>query len=223
MKTNNRVKKFTKFNYNTVVKKYSILAMFSNHHKVSKAIKNLKKNGCIFNDIFLLKSKKIGEKNFAYHLGTYLKSGAIIGGIIGFVVLGIAGFVIGLKDPMMLGVSSLFKYTVVGLLMGTIFGVASGALVGIGAPKAAVKRYSYYIKEGGIVLMVQLRDRDEDLKISHSLEVAGGQDINLLEESHIWHELMPDAKEVPSLKSITSLRKDVQVIHVNPPNGELNI
>lgn len=201
----------------SVIKSYSILALFSNHHKAAKAIKNLKNSGYNVKDIYLLKSKKNGEKDFAYHLGTYLKSGAVIGGIIGFFALGITGFIIGLQDPMMLGASSLFKYTLAGLLMGVVFGTASGALVGIGAPKSTIKRYSFYIKEGGTVLMLHLKNKNESLKSSEILELAGGQDIHLLEESQIWSQLIPDMQQKSNLKSSASSSEE------KPPINEVFI
>ena len=204
-------------NKDSEIKNYSILALFSNHHKAAKAIKNLKNSGYNFKDIYLLKSKKNGEKDFAYHLGTYLKSGAVIGGIIGFFALGITGFIIGLQDPMMLGASSLFKYTLAGILMGVVFGTASGALVGIGAPKSTIKRYSFYIKEGGTILMLHLKNKNESLKSGEILELAGGQDIHLLEESQIWSHLIPDMQQKSNLTSSVSSSEE------KPPINEVFI
>lgn len=177
-------------------KKFSIFAMFLSRKNVRNAIKSLKNHGYLLKDISLLTPEKHANHDFVYQQDTSIKSGALVGAVTGFFILGIIGFIMGLKDPAHLGTASRIIYTVLGMLIGLVFGAASGALVGIGTPKSAAKRYNFYLKEGGIVLMLHLKNEDDGIEANVILEKAGGQDLVVLEESQIWSTIMPENKRL---------------------------
>lgn len=167
-------------------KNFSIFAMFLNRREAKKAIKSLKSFGYSDEDIFLFTSKSSGNHDFVYHQLTNIRMGVFIGALLGFFILGLAGFLLGLRERMQLGLSSWIIYTVVGMVIGLIFGAVSGALAGIGMPKSALKRYEFYLSEGGTILKVHLKESEESSAVNVVLEKAGGQDIVVLEESQIW-------------------------------------
>lgn len=173
-------------------KKFAIFSMFLDRNSANAAIKSLKSHGFLQEDISLLTPKKKGGHDFVYHQNNNIKLSAFIGGIAGFLILGLAGVFIGSADLFDLGLSSLLSSVIVGAIVGLIMGAAIGVLVGIGTPKPAAKRYNFYLKEGGIVVKMHLKNEEDSEEAHFVLEKAGGQDITILEESQIWSIIVPE-------------------------------
>jgi|GEM_PF-3058520 len=192
METNVELTEHVKKNSNLQHKNYSIFAMFLNQKSAKNAIKLLKSHGYLLRDISLLIPEGLASHDFVYQQDTSIKAGAMIGAFTGFFILGIVGFIIGLKDPMRLGWAAHIFYTMIGMFIGLLFGAASGALVGIGTPKTAAKRYNFYLKEGGIVVRLHLKDEADGQAANVLIEKAGGQDIVVLEESQIRSTIVPE-------------------------------
>lgn len=180
----------------SIHKDFAIFAMFLNRNSANAAIKSLEDHGFLPEDISLLTPKKKGSHDFVYQQNNNIKMGALIGGITGFLVLGLAGVFIGSSDLFNFGFSSLLSSVIIGAVLGLIAGAAIGALVGIGTPRPVVKRYNFYLKEGGIVVKMHLRNQEDSEEAHFVLEKAGGQDIAILEESQIWSVIIPEKNKL---------------------------
>ena len=160
-------------------------ALFVNRKEADLAVAALQRNGYAPADISLLAPQQSGHHDFVYHQPPSLLMGSSIGGLFGLMLLGFAGL--------------LFGQTMTALvfsLIGLIVGAGIGVLVGIGTPKSAAKRYGFYLKEGGIVLVVHLKNESEKDSVHRILEKTRGQDINVLDESKIWSTIIPEKKRL---------------------------
>lgn len=177
-------------------KEIAIFAMFLNRKNVKNAVKSLTEHGFLASDIKVLSPEKNGSRDFVYHLDTNVKTGLLIGAAVGFILLGMVGIIIGANNRIQLGMQSWIMNSTLAALGGLIFGAAAGALVGVGIPKPAAGRYKFYLKEGGLVVMMHLKSEEDKGEAHFILESAGGQDITILEESQIWSAVVPENKKL---------------------------
>ena len=176
-------------------KEYSIFGMFLKANQARSAVRVLRRHGFRSKDITILAPDKHGNRDFVYHLESNVLTGVLVGAAVGFVLLGLVGILVGGNDRIHLGISSSIFTSAMASFGGLLFGAAAGALVGIGIPKPAVKRYKFYLHEGGVVVMMHLQNEADKTEAHEVLEKAGGQDISLLEESHLWSVVMPENKK----------------------------
>lgn len=173
-------------------------ALYLTHKEAELAVNALERNGFSPGDISLLAPQRSGSHDFVYHQPPSFLMGAAIGGLLGLILLGFVGFLFGSREVVnMSGISpfqvkSPLMLTLVFSLIGLALGSVCGVLVGIGSPKSAAKRYGFYLKEGGIVLVVHLKNAAEKLLVGRIFEKTKGQDINVLEESKIWSTIIPE-------------------------------
>lgn len=181
--------------------KLGIFALYTNRKEAESAITALSRNGFTKDDVSMLApSRTGGHRDFVYRQRTHVADGALIGAFIGMVLLGTAAFLIDPKALLFTDVSSSdfigLGTTAIGamygIFTGLILGGACGALVGIGSPFSAARRYGFYLKEGGIVLVVHLRNLARRESASRILEKTNGQDINVLDEAEIWSTIIPE-------------------------------
>lgn len=162
------------------------------------AVRRLEKNGFNREDISILAPQAYGHRNFVYEQRTNIREGALIGALAGFFILGLVGFIWGFGDRRVTEnlLPFWFLTTGLGCFLGLLFGAASGALAGIGMPKSAAKRYGFYLKEGGIILSVQVRNEKDRARVNQILESTRAQDIAELKESEIWRTIVPEKKKL---------------------------
>jgi len=182
---------------------FGMFALYLKRNDADLAIRLLERNGFKPEDISLLAPQRNGARNFVYDQKYSLIQGAVIGAFIGAVLLGLAGLFFGAKGLFTtnpgynnFGVGFAPITAAVAASIGLVLGAASGVLVGIGSPKSAAKRYGFYLKEGGIVLVVHLKDQADQLVVSRILEKTRGQDINILDQSKIWSIIIPEKKKL---------------------------
>lgn len=173
-------------------REYSIFAMFLKSSEARRAVRSLRRHGFKSSDIIMLTPDKQGGRDFVYHLENNVLTGVLVGAAVGFVLLGLTGILIGGNDRIQLGTSSWIFTSAMTSLGGLLFGAAAGALVGIGIPKPAVRRYKFYLHEGGVVVMMHLRNEVDKGEAHLVLEKAGGQDISVLEETHAWSVVLSE-------------------------------
>lgn len=177
-------------------RQYSIFAMFLKPGEARKAVRALRRHGFKSADILTLTPDKRGSRDFVYHLESNVLTGVLVGAAVGFVLLGLTGILVGGNDRINLGTSSWIFTSAMASLGGLLFGAAAGALVGIGIPKPAVRRYRFYLHEGGTVVMMHLRNELDKVEAHKVLEEAGGQDISVLEETHAWSVVLPENEKL---------------------------
>ena len=144
----------------------------------------------------MLAPDKHGRRDFVYHLERNVLTGVLVGAAVGFILLGLVGVLVGGNERIQLGISSWIFTSGMASLGGLLFGAAAGALVGIGIPKPAVRRYQFYLREGGIVVMMHLRGEADKVEAHSVLESVGGQDIAVLEETHAWSVVLSENEKL---------------------------
>ena len=173
-------------------------ALYLEKKEAELAVSALQKNGFAASDISLLAPQRSGSHDFAYQLPSSLLMGAGIGGVVGLLLAGFVGYLFSSREVITAGAfdplhgSSPLMTVLVFSLIGLVAGVAFGLLAGIGSPKSAAKRYGFYLKEGGIVLVVHLKNAAEKALVGKILRRTKGQDISVLEESKIWSTIIPE-------------------------------
>lgn len=177
-------------------REFSIFAMFMKSSEARKAVRSLRRHGFRSEDILMLTPDKHGSRDFVYHQESNVLTGVLVGAAVGFVLLGLTGILVGGNDRIQLGMSSWIFTSAIASLGGLLFGAAAGALVGIGIPKPAVRRYKFYLHEGGIVVMMHLRNEEDKGEAHAVLEKADGQDISVLEETHAWSVVLPENEKL---------------------------
>lgn len=169
--------------------------MFLTRGDAKKAVRALRRHGYQIEDITLLAPDKHGNRDFVYYLESNILTGVLVGAAVGFVLLGLTGILVGGNDRIQLGTSSWIFTSAMASLGGLLLGAAAGALAGIGIPKPAVRRYKFYLHEGGSVVMMHLKNEPDKGEAHAVLESAGGQDITVLEESHVFSAVVPENKK----------------------------
>ncbi len=177
-------------------REYSIFAMFLKSSEARKGVRGLRRHGFKSADIHMLTPDKQGSRDFVYHQESNVLTGVLVGAAVGFVLLGLTGILVGGNDRIQMGTSSWIFTSAMASLGGLLFGAAAGALVGIGIPKPAVRRYKFYLHEGGIVVMMHLLNEEDKGEAHAVLEKAGGQDISVLEETHAWSIVLPEKEKL---------------------------
>ncbi|MGZ3726451.1 MAG: hypothetical protein ACXWQQ_11655 [Pseudobdellovibrio sp.] len=183
--------------------KLGMFALYLNRRDADMAIKALTRNGYSSEDISLLAPSRGGAHNYVYEQQMHVIQGAVVGAVLGMVLLGFGGFFISQRGIFIntnnFGVpqtDSTMLITITGLFFGFVLGAATGALAGIGIPQTAPKRYGFYLKEGGIVLVVHLRKTMDRLLLNRILEKTQGTDIRVLNEDEIWSTIIPEKKKL---------------------------
>ena len=115
-------------------------ALYLNRKEAEMAVNALERNGFSHSDISMLAPQKSGHHDFVYHQPPSLLQGALLGALVGLVLLGSMGFLFGSREVTMnapgLGPESTLMTTLVFSMMGVILGAACGVLVGIGSHNA---------------------------------------------------------------------------------------
>jgi hypothetical protein len=200
MDTNNFAN--TEINHKIEAKKtkLGVFALYTNQKEANNAVRALERNGFLKDDVSMLAPSLSGHHDFVYHQRTHVLDFALIGSFIGLVLFGTATFLFDTRmlffnsayDQNFLGVGATPLMAFVGVAAGLILGAAIGALVGIGSPVSAAYRYGFYLKEGGIVLVVHIKNMAKKNIINRILEKTNGHYINVLDEAQIWSTIIPE-------------------------------
>lgn len=182
--------------------------VYLSRNAVNKAIGLLKSHGFGPEDISVMFPDQIRPpdargrtRDIPYKQRTLLREGAVIGAVLGAIIIGLVSLLVGMGFFTIPGVSKVLDdtgnqltATVIGILFGIFAGGFSGALVGIGTPEPATRRYGNYVKQGGIVLSVHVENMEEDDAAREILQTTGARDINALEEEE-WVRVVAEGKK----------------------------
>ena len=169
--------------------------IFRNKGEVRTARLILNSLGFTNSDIAIMYPPHPGAQDFPQRQRNEIKHGAMIGAVIGGVVLFSAAVILSARmSAIDLSTTStnnpqfyqLIVLGLSGLLIGVILGAACGALAGIGIPVRAGLRYGDYVDAGGILMSVHVEDANKAHSAQETLEQAGAQDVNLIEEKQGW-------------------------------------
>ncbi len=175
----------------------SACGMYASRRVAQDSIDLLKQDGFTMSEISILTRRKAGPQNFVHGQKTKIHDGAIVGAVIGFVVLGLLGFVLSyytMSEPSAINSTAVSNFstkllildTILGFSVGAFIGAAAGALAGIGIPQMVNSRYGFYLQQGGLLIAVHAKSDEEKNKIIDILKKTGAQDINPLYDAELW-------------------------------------
>lgn len=159
-----------------------VTAIFHNRVAANAAVDVLMAQGYTHKDISLMMSDSTRTKEFGLESGSKVGEGAgaggVIGGTIGAAIAAIAAIGTSLLVPGLgLVVAGPIAAAVAGAGAGGAAGTLVGALVGAGIPEHRAKVYDTGLREGGILLGVEVRSSDEARALEELLEGTGGEQI----------------------------------------------
>jgi uncharacterized integral membrane protein len=185
-----------------------VFALYTDLQSVNLAKELLKNNNYSESKVLLLESfndrnNKITSKDFVYKQKTSLQLGALVGGTTGFFIFGFIEIVFNLNPTLLplYGFNSSWPMLVlpVKAFLGVLTGATMGALIGVGITQSPAKRYGFYLKEGGVVLVVHTTGQKETEEITQLLARAKAEDINVLKKSEIWQTILPERNRLLGL------------------------
>ncbi len=154
-----------------------IIGVFANRDQAEDAIEELKAADYDAKDISVVTRDRddaqVIHDNTGSNVGGGIASGATTGAVIG----GLAGLLIGIGAITIPGIGALLiagplaaalgltgaaATTVSGAATGAVAGGLVGALVGAGVPEEDATYYEGRVKEGGLLVAVPTRERNED-------------------------------------------------------------
>jgi hypothetical protein len=146
------------------------------------AINKITTSGFTRNEISVLMSDARDSKEFAIETGTHAADGAGIGGAIGFTVGAVLAASTAIGSNLVLpGLGIVIAGPIAAALAGAgaggVAGSLVGALIGAGVTEHRAKVYNSGLRNGGILLGIEAKDKKEAAKLEQLLEEIGAQHI----------------------------------------------
>jgi Protein of unknown function (DUF3341) len=166
-------------------------AVYQNRDEIKIAIRALQKSGFEYAEMQIFQPKKGGAKDFHQVQKYQIKTGIVIGAVLGVLAGIVLCTLVGLKviplihAPKFSMMSALFTIAAV-LVFGAFMGAGAGALVGMGTPDPAAKRFGQYLSAGGILLSVHSKNSKQIHVAQQVLIATGGQDVHMMNERETW-------------------------------------
>jgi hypothetical protein len=159
-----------------------VTGIFRNRLAAQAAVDALMAQGYTQNDISLLMTAATRSKEFGIESGNKSAEGAgvggVVGGSVGAVIAAIAAIGTTLTLPGLgLVIAGPLAAAFAGAGAGGAAGSLVGALVGAGIPEHRAKVYDAGLRQGGILLGVESRSKDETKALESILESRGGEQI----------------------------------------------
>lgn len=156
-----------------------VTALFNNNTQAEAAVDALIKRNYSRDDISVIMSDATRNKHFAIEGGNKATDGtgigSAVGGVIGATIAAIAAVGTSLALP---GLGIIIAGPIVAALAGAGAGGATGgiigALVGAGIPEHRANVYDAGVRQGGVLLGVEAKSKDDIKVLEDSLESLGG-------------------------------------------------
>ncbi|WP_339317233.1 general stress protein [Paenibacillus sp. FSL R10-2734] len=145
-----------------------IVGVFTAEYEASRAIEELKRQGCKTEDISII-ARNIAETHSietAEQTPGGLATGAATGGLLG----GVTGLLMGIGALAIPGIGPIIAAgplaaTLAGAAIGAGSGGLVGGLIGLGIPEEEAKRYDNYLGEGHILVMVDVEGEQKEREV----------------------------------------------------------
>lgn len=148
-----------------------IVGVFAAEYEASRAIEELKRQGCRTEDISIIARNNESADTLRDESGTQaperIATGAATGGLLG----GLTGLLMGIGALAIPGIGPIIAAgplaaTLAGAAIGASSGGLVGGLIGLGIPEEEAKRYDNYVGEGHILVMVDVEGerKEEEVK-----------------------------------------------------------
>lgn len=165
-----------------------IVGVFAAEYEASRAIEELKHQGCRTEDISIIARNTESVDTLRDESGTQAPEGMATGAATGGLLGGLTGLLMGIGALAIPGIGPIIAAgplaaTLAGAAIGAGSGGLVGGLIGLGIPEEEAKRYDNYVGEGRILVMVDVEgeQKEEEVKrifVQHnSLNVDRIEDI----------------------------------------------
>ncbi|TCS35990.1 hypothetical protein EDC30_10853 [Paucimonas lemoignei] len=178
----------TQYTNTTSTQPGMVTGLFRDRDSAERAYRAVTERGYASNDVNLVMSDETRKRHFANTGGTQTELGnkaaegagvgGAIGGTLGAIAAAIAAVGTSVAIPGLgLVVAGPLAAALAGAGAGGLTGGLVGALVGAGIPEERVKHYESGIKEGGILMGVRPRSREDADYLSQSWRQSNGEQI----------------------------------------------
>lgn len=138
-----------------------IVGVFHNEHEASEAIRDLKRQGFLTEDISVIARNKDDVESISDETGTKAPEGLATGAATGGLLGGVTGLLAGIGALAIPGIGPIIAAgpiaaTLAGAAVGAGTGGLVGGLIGLGFPEEEAESYNSYIDEGRILVMVDV-------------------------------------------------------------------
>ncbi|WP_081953998.1 general stress protein [Paenibacillus sp. FSL R5-0345] len=148
-----------------------IVGVFAAEYEASRAIEELKRQGCRTEDISIIARNSESADTLRDESGTQAPEGIATGAATGGLLGGLTGLLMGIGALAIPGIGPIIAAgPLAAMLAGAAIGAGSGGLVGgligLGIPEEEAKRYDNYVGEGHILVMVDVEGerKEEEVK-----------------------------------------------------------
>ena len=148
-----------------------IVGVFAAEYEASRAIEELKRQGCRTEDISIIARNSESADTLRDESGTQAPEGMATGAATGGLLGGLTELLMGIGALAIPGIGPIIAAgPLAATLAGAAIGVGSGGLVGgligLGIPEEEAKRYDNYVDEGHILVMVDVEGerKEEEVK-----------------------------------------------------------
>jgi hypothetical protein len=162
---------------------HAVVCMVHDEAAARIIVERLREAGFLSGDISVLLPDTRGTSEFAYEHNTKAPEGAVTGGAAGGLLGGVAGWLVGVGT---LAIPGLGPFVAAGPILAALSGAAAGAavgglagaLIGMGIPEIEAKRYESKLREGNVLVSVQVVDGEMCGRAKQIFEDAGADDIH---------------------------------------------
>ena len=159
-----------------------VTALFNNNTQAEAAVDAIIKRGYTRDDISVIMSDATRNKHFAIENGNKAADGtgigSAVGGVVGATIAAIAAVGTSLALP---GLGIVIAGPIVAALAGAGAGGATGgiigALVGAGIPEHRAAVYDAGVRQGGVLLGVEAKSKEDVKVLEELLENLGGGNV----------------------------------------------
>jgi len=201
----------------------ALFGIFKKRSEIDEAIQMLKKVGFASKDITIMFPEEQGPQDFPQVQKNQLFNGALLGAIVGVIVVGtIGGFMAAGAFPSFsfsnsnTSMAGPILTVILSVFIGGVAGGACGLLVGIGTPDPAAKRYGQYVHAGGILLSVQSTNSQQLESAKAILDQSGAEDINAIDEIDGWQEAVQEEHVLVHLDRVDPVDSDPRPTENSP-------
>jgi uncharacterized membrane protein len=147
-----------------------IVGVFAAEYEASRAIEELKRQGCRTEDISIIARNKESADTLTDESGAQVPEGITTGAATGGLLGGLTGLLMGIGALAIPGIGPIIAAgplaaTLAGAAIGAGSGGLVGGLIGLGIPEEEAKRYDNYVDEGHILVMVDVEGEEKEEEV----------------------------------------------------------
>jgi len=164
-------------------KNTAVFGIYTTNAALEEGINALRAANFRPEDISVLFSENVGNKDFAHERASKAPEGATTGAAAGAVMGGVLGWLAGIGAIAIPGIGPFIAAgpimaALAGIGVGGTVGGIAGTLAGVGIPEYEAKRYEGRVKKGGLLVSVHCDDSNWTSKAKKILNETGAEDVS---------------------------------------------